>query len=69
MTVSIEVCETPPLVAVTVTRYVPGAVRSGTETSIISEAVPFGSKLTMELLSDAVGCEGDRLAAKLPGLI
>jgi hypothetical protein len=56
-----------PLVAVIVTMYVPGVVRSDVDTVNVDELVLRDCRLTADGARDAVGFEGERPAVRLAG--
>jgi len=54
-TVKLTECVTEPIVAVTVTVYVPGVVRSEVEIVNVEVAVPFAANVTLLGLTETVG--------------
>jgi len=62
------VWDTVPLVAVTVTVYVPGVVRSDGDTVNVDELVLWDCRFTADGARDAVGFESERLAVRLAGV-
>jgi hypothetical protein len=62
------VWDTAPLVAVIVTVYVPGVVRSDADTVNADELVPRGWRFNVDGARDAVGFEGERLVVRLAGV-